>query len=314
MCNIWKQRGPELTLKEIEKLLNDPLFNSVKYCALGGGEPTLRKDLPDIARIMISKCKNLKSIGFSTNGLIPEIILEQSKSIADVCQRANISFGVTVSLDGLKEIHDKIRGISGAFQKAIKTLKGLLELQKEKKIGVGTNCVISKWNVNELFKFYKWLKNQKIKGDFATAEVRRRNLNEKADFLITKSQVPILRKFLEFLQKEYPFNYHYYALSKTLQGEKRKLTCPFITEAISVDPNGDVYYCTNSKLIGNVFQRDISSIYYDPQNLKYRKLIEKRICPDCLQDCFWSVSFYKSLNIAIPFFLFSFLKYKIFKK
>jgi len=95
---------------------------------------------------------------------------------------------------------------------------------------------------------------------------------------------------------------------------KRKLTCPFAVEGLRVDPNGDVYYCFNSKSIGNIFQKDISSIYYDPKNLEYRKLIEKEICPNCTQDCFESVSFHKSLDVAIPFFLRSFLKYKIFKK
>jgi len=313
MCNIWKKNGPELSLREIEQMLDNPLFDTIKYCGLGGGEPTLREDLPEIVKLIVDRCKNLNSIGFSTNGLVPEMVLRQSKIIADLCEKNNMDFGVTVSLDGLGKTHDTVRGVPGAFEKTFETLKDLIELKRQKKIGIGINCVITKWNLDGIFKFYKWLENNKIPSDFTLARVQRRLLNENLNFEITDSQLPSVKKFFEILRKKYPFNYQYYTQNKILFGVQRKLICPFIVEGFSIEPNGDVHYCPNSKPIGNIFQEDISSIYYNSQNLKYRRLIEKRICPNCFQDCFWSVSFYKSLDIAIPFFLFSFLKYKIFK-
>jgi len=315
MCGIWKKKErSELSLKEIENMLTDPIFENIKYCGLGGGEPTLRGDLPKIVKLIIYRCKKLKSIGFSTNGLVPSLVLRQSETIAEICEKKNITFDITVSLDGLGKAHDTIRGIPGAFERTFETLKRLIELKSQKKIGVGINYVITKWNVDGIFEFYKWFKNNKIPYDFALALVQRRLCNENFDFVITDSQLPTVKKFFEILRKEYPFNYQYFIQNQILFGKHRKLICPFIVEGFSIDPNGDVYFCPNSKPIGNIFQKDISSIYYNSQNLNYRRFIEKRICPHCFQNCFWSVSFYKSLDIAIPFFLFSFLKYKLFSK
>jgi MoaA/NifB/PqqE/SkfB family radical SAM enzyme len=314
MCGIWKKKGPEMSLEQIKKLIEDPLFDNIKYCGLGGGEPTLREDLPDIANLIISRCKKLKNIGFSTNGLIPELSFRQSEAIADLCKNKNIDFGVTVSLDGLGEIHDKVRGVEGAFKKASRTLESLIELKKHKKLGVGTNCVISKYNAEGLPALYSWVKDHEISNDFAIARVQSRFSNEKYDIFLTKSQIPGVKKFIDFLEKKNPFSFHYYTLNRVLAKKKRQLTCPLAIEGVRIDPNGDMYYCFNSNPIGNVFQRDASSIYYDPKNIKYRRFLERKICPECTQDCFESVSFHKSLDVAIPFFLLSFFKHKILRK
>ena len=46
MCNIWKFKSShQLKLKQFEKILSDPVYASVEYVVLAGGEPTLRDDL-----------------------------------------------------------------------------------------------------------------------------------------------------------------------------------------------------------------------------------------------------------------------------
>jgi len=58
-----------------------------------------------------------------------------------------------VSLDGPKEIHDKIRGVAGTYKKAIKTIK----LLKARGVRVGVNSVVTPWNIEILPHFIEEL-------------------------------------------------------------------------------------------------------------------------------------------------------------
>jgi MoaA/NifB/PqqE/SkfB family radical SAM enzyme len=302
MCNIWQQKGGELSLKQIEEMLSDPLFNSVKTVILTGGEPTLRRDLGEITRLLVENCRSLQRVGITTNGLIPKFVVRSCRSIARTCKDSKVAFGFAVSLDGLGEIHDKVRGVPNAFEKTIESIEMLKTLQKEIMFGLSVHCTVSNANVMGLDDFWKWCNQQDLPFGFSIAEIRKRNLNENNDFLMALEQIELFINFLEVLIKESPSNYYYWMLHGMLKhGQKRQLTCPFAVEAVSVDPNGDVYYCTDSESIGNVLKRSISSIYYDEQNLKYRRWIEQNKCPSCLQDCMYRIALKKNL-LKIGFF------------
>src|SRR5437879_4680932 len=61
MCDIWrKEPDHELTPDELRRILKDPLFGAVQYVGISGGEPTLRKDLPDIGRVLVETLPSLQ--------------------------------------------------------------------------------------------------------------------------------------------------------------------------------------------------------------------------------------------------------------
>lgn len=296
MCNIWQQKSGELSLKQIEEMLSDSLFNSIKSVILTGGEPTLRRDISEIARLLIENCSHLQHLGVTTNGLIPRLVVKSCESIAEACKHSNVTLNFAISLDGLEKIHNKVRGVPKAFEKTVQTIKLLRALQKKITFGLGIHCTVTNVNVMGLYDFMKWGNHEGLPYGFALAEIRRRNLNENSNFLMTHEQMQFFLNFLEFLTKKQSSNYYYWMLHRMLKhGQKRQLTCPFAVEAVSVDPNGDVYYCTDSESIGNIFERSISSIYYDEQNLKYRRWIEQNKCPSCLQDCLYRIALKKDL-------------------
>jgi len=143
MCNIWHQSDrPELAIEEIEEMLKDPLFQTIEYVILTGGEPTLRNDLGEIAKLLVKYCKNLRTIGLTTNGLIPTRVIPACEEIVEACKGTNITFDCSVSLDGLNEYHDKVRGVKKAFEKTVKTLFMLNELQKTLNFGLVTESVM----------------------------------------------------------------------------------------------------------------------------------------------------------------------------
>lgn len=110
-------RPSELTTKEALKICDQFPNLLVQEVDFTGGEPLLRADWADIALY-------LRDLGISTtiltNGLVirPDIISQ----IKD----AGIS-KVGMSLDGLEQTHDRIRGRRGSFEHVIRCIKMVME-------------------------------------------------------------------------------------------------------------------------------------------------------------------------------------------
>ncbi len=127
MCNIWSSPAPaEMEPKHYEKLPG-----SLKTINITGGEPFLRKDLVEVVKAIHKRAPSSRIV-FSTNGFLTESIL---KTISEI-RKFHRNIGVGVSVDGLEQVHDKIRGSPGAFRKAVSTIEGLKALGlKDLRIG-----------------------------------------------------------------------------------------------------------------------------------------------------------------------------------
>ncbi len=129
-CNIWEMKPVnELTLEEIRQFAaKNPHF---RWIELTGGEPFLRQDIVEIVKAFMGASKNLYIITMPTNSLSNDgMILEK---VEQILQTGIPKLSITVSLDGYRELHDKIRGIPGNFDKAMRVFKGLMELRKRYK-------------------------------------------------------------------------------------------------------------------------------------------------------------------------------------
>jgi MoaA/NifB/PqqE/SkfB family radical SAM enzyme len=150
-CNIWKsnpieEKKKELKLEEIEKIFSQ--FPKIFWLTITGGEPFLREDLVEIIKIAYEKSK-VNVLTLTTNGSLPNIIERKIKEIISRCK--NLTIIVNVSIDGDKELHDRIRGVKGSFDKAVETIEKLKKI-KNRRLIVGVNSVISIFNVNKLYK------------------------------------------------------------------------------------------------------------------------------------------------------------------
>jgi len=68
MCNIWRTEDPpELDLDRYAAIFADPLFRRIEYLNLAGGEPTLRRDLPEIAALALAAMPRLRQISIPTS-------------------------------------------------------------------------------------------------------------------------------------------------------------------------------------------------------------------------------------------------------
>lgn len=141
----------ELNLEEIDKFTKtmDPLLHLI----LTGGEPYIRDDIDKIAKIF---CYNTRVpiISIPSNGFFKDRMLKQISHIMEWCPE--LVLNQQISIDGLYEEHDKIRGIKGCFNKAIDTIGSLKELQKKyNRINIGTIATFTSQNQHNFINIIK---------------------------------------------------------------------------------------------------------------------------------------------------------------
>ena len=113
-CGIWTRRPTgEMTTPDFAALF--AANPSLRWVDLTGGEPTARPDFPEIVAAA-SRLPHLLVLHFPTNGTLP------AKAVAAASAATSpAKLLVTVSLDGPREVHDRIRGVDGAFDSAMET-------------------------------------------------------------------------------------------------------------------------------------------------------------------------------------------------
>ena len=148
MCFYWDSmqvKTTQLTLEEIEKLAKS--LPNLLQLTLTGGEPSLRKDLPEIPKIF-STHSNLSKCTVVTNGMLCERIRDQVYKF--VTENPTVDFRMSISMDAIGDLHDKIRGVKGSFKNAEKTLNLLFKIRDEvPNLWVDVNTTISKYNCEE---------------------------------------------------------------------------------------------------------------------------------------------------------------------
>jgi len=131
----------ELSSGQALHTIDDLHDAEVRTLIFSGGEPMLRYDLMALAEYA-------KKRGFitslSTNGTLI------GDSEADRIKRAGFSY-VGVSLDGVGETHDRVRGQRGSFDRA---LSGLLRL-KARGARVGMRFTLTKMNIADLPEIFR---------------------------------------------------------------------------------------------------------------------------------------------------------------
>ncbi len=126
----------ELTTEEVLRVLDDLKTARVPALILSGGEPLLRKNLFDIAA-------RAKALGFYTG-------LSTNGTLIDAPLAARIAAAgfdyVGISLDGLRETHDKFRRKAGAFDQALNGMR----LCRDAGVKVGMRFTLTQPNAAEL--------------------------------------------------------------------------------------------------------------------------------------------------------------------
>jgi 12,18-didecarboxysiroheme deacetylase len=131
-----ESHSQELTTTEGFSLIDDLAAFGVPVLLFSGGEPLVRKDLPELAAYAVKK--GMRAV-ISTNGTLID------GPTAQILKEIGLSY-VGISLDGMESVNDHFRGVKGAFAKA---MDGIKNCQKAG-IKVGLRFTINKRNVKEI--------------------------------------------------------------------------------------------------------------------------------------------------------------------
>ncbi|MCG2714306.1 MAG: radical SAM protein [Candidatus Omnitrophica bacterium] len=157
MCFNWQKiddfrNRHELTLVEIDKISRG--LKNLLYLTISGGEPTLRDDLSEIIKIFTQRNK-VQFVTLPTNGVMPSRICDLVDKI--LYENPKVSFRIVLSLDGVGDLHDEIRGLPGNFNRVLETYNRLDHLRsKYNNFDLDVNTVLSNYNcgrVKEIIDF-----------------------------------------------------------------------------------------------------------------------------------------------------------------
>lgn len=148
-CNIWqlKPKDGELSVDEVREFSKkSPHF---KWIEVTGGEPFLRSDIVDVVKAFNDYSRGLYVLTMPTNSLCDHDMLE--RRIKEMLELRIPRIAITVSLDGHRAVHDKIRGVPGNYDRAILLFKKLSELRKQyRNLFVVFGYTMSAFNSGEL--------------------------------------------------------------------------------------------------------------------------------------------------------------------
>lgn len=286
-CFYWENiNKPEtaMTLDKIEKVADslEPMFCLI----LTGGETFVREDLVEICKIFSPKTE---LIHIATNGYYTDRIIEFSKKIKEFHPNLTIQ----VSIDGLEDKHNEIRGIK-LYKQAIETIKQL----HANGIDVSVITVVSDKNFDQLEDIAKTITPIGVKLSF---ELLRRG--SKDDYKLPP---------LDEVYKKIVYIYDNYAnvnMSATMAylgleietlKQKRQIIPCLAGQAVGVIyPTGDVAMCELTATVGNLeeYDFDFRKLWYNVKSKQRRKEIEGKI-PG--KECYCSHSCF-----AIPSILYS---------
>ena len=138
----------ELTTAEGKTLIDDLSLFGAPVMLFSGGEPLMRPDLPELAQYAVSK--GMRAV-ISTNGTL--ITREKARIFKDI----GLSY-VGISLDGMKEVNDRFRGVPGAFEQALEGIRNC----REAGIKVGLRFTVNRRNADQVGSIFDLLREENI--------------------------------------------------------------------------------------------------------------------------------------------------------
>jgi MoaA/NifB/PqqE/SkfB family radical SAM enzyme len=290
-CNIYTKKSSELSLDEYERIFRS-IGKAPYWITFSGGEPFLREDIAEICKSAYKNC-GPKIINIPSNGLLSERIDKSVREILDSCPDSNLI--INLSVDGIGERHDEIRGVKGCFDKVMKTYKRLKTI-KNKKLTVGIHTVISRYNVKEIPSVYNWIK--KLNPDSYITEIAEERVelgtigtgitpslqdySEAVDFISNEMKKWELKGIAKITRL---FRTRYYQMVKKILKEKREvIPCYAAIASCQISPDGEVWdCCIKAESMGSLRDTDYDfrRVWFSDKAKRIRSSIkqEKCFCP-----------------------------------
>ncbi len=299
MCSIWQEKNsPMLSLDEYRHMFREPL-PSIRSLVLTGGEPTLRSDLPQIWEIARPALPRLEYGLLATSGLNVQRTLDQVTVILAQIEANPGSlkrFEVQVSLDGIDETHDHIRGIDGFFARVTRTLDGLATLQQRyPMLRTRLSSVVMPDNIEQVERIHAFARERGLSIHFSPVVLTGTYFNNLQDTEVLgfvpgsqKSQQAHAAFHELSAEDQSSLRFYYDDVAQMLDGDSRSRTCLMGFFGCVVEHTGEVYPCPiwEYESFGNLLEQSFDTIWFSEQARNARYNLRKTSCPTCTSMCY----------------------------
>ncbi len=285
-CYLGKLDGFELPFEKAEEIADTIINSNVMEVTISGGECLTYKGIEKIIKKFLV---NGIKVDVFTNALLLKNVLD--KIDLDILNKNALLF--YVSVDGLKNSHEQIRG-KNTFDKTIANIKYAIE----KGYPVVTNTVINKINYCDIMDMVVLLKQIGVK------DVQLSNLivqgNADNSLKISLLEQMALKEKINDLYKEHPeFGYIYYSEVPDSDGVRKVYSlsngkknfigndnwkCTASVARVTIDSNGKVYCCPFIKdsYLGDLNKENLSEVWDNVNRFKFLKRLSEentdRVC------------------------------------
>lgn len=290
MCDVWKvteNRPGYMMLVDYERLFRELARYGVKKVQFTGGETLMRRDLVDIARLAHGARLETRMV---TNGTM---ITEQNAPALAECFDT-----IYISIDGPSEqLHDKIRGIPGTFEKCLRSIRCLAEARRQisSRLRIVITSVITPDGLHDPQEMVDVVKrsgadeviyNPASNSGEGYAPLRS-PFAEHPEVMdgydgMTDQILALMR------QKGNPIRSNPFFLEASkrfLRGDKSAFYFPCFTGAYDgphIDVDGEVYPCCSWTVpMGNVVKESFREVWTSRKAAEIRAKIRKLQCPVC---------------------------------
>jgi MoaA/NifB/PqqE/SkfB family radical SAM enzyme len=291
MCNIWQisRDVPNLPADQWIKLLSSDLFVDLRELDITGGEPFVKKDLPDlfagICELKETSLKALRSIAVTTNGLLTKQVLTHTEEMLPKLQKKNLELVMVCAMDAVGNIHDKIRNYKNAWSKVNETIEGLIKLkEKYTNLIIGLKTTILPINIGELEKIARYAGSKKlftIISPCIITKARYLNSDRVNHLVFSKKDI---EKIIQFYQsKMFRWSYHTETLIHYFKTGIMKKPCSCGFNYFFARSNGDLFLCPLiNHCIGNINETPVTELYLSEKASRFRRRVGHY--PEC-REC-----------------------------
>ena len=274
MCSRFKAPSKPEEEISVETIRNLP---KLYYTNITGGEPFIREDLRDI----VAELRKISDrIVISTNGFFTDRIIALCREFNDI--------GIRISIEGLEETNNTIRGLDDGFNRGLTTLKKLVEMGMK---DVGFGMTVQDMNAKDLVPLYE-ISNE-MGMEFATASlhnsfyfVENKNIIHDREMVASNFEDLINRLLDSNSPKKWFRAYFNHGLINYIYGEPRLLPCDMSFDTFFIDPYGDVMPCNGTKekeVMGNLNTQTWNELWNSEQAEGVRRKVRK-----CDRQC-WMI-------------------------
>jgi len=232
-----------------------------------------------------------KFVTIPTNALTPDTLLTRIERILHRSAQG-VTWHVNVSVDGIGVVHDQVRGVTGNFEKCMKTLKGLLLLRERyPNLRVAVHTVVSTYTVDTIGETVQFFRKIPLDNHIFEIAEQRFELGTR-DRAITPYEkyacvTPFLKEALrdrDKVRRSLRYTYYDFVQKWTRTPTRQYIPCMAGVASCHITEKGLLTSCCTRWIdkgcFGDLRQADydIKKLWLTPQANRIRESIKRQEC------------------------------------